>query len=174
MPESSKSAPKRRATAFKPPRPATKISTTPRRKSAPAKTAILSSSLSEDELQSSAAQESPVASAPSGTQDPPPTIPPKLLTRILHHHFKESDVGIGKDANDLVGKYMETFVREAIARATYERSEADGGGLGGEFLEVSGQLGRSLCIQKVDMVTIGRGPGEASASAHLGFLSCSR
>lgn len=28
-------------------------------------------------------------------------------------------------------------MREAIARATLERSEADGGGLGGEFLEVS-------------------------------------
>lgn len=28
-------------------------------------------------------------------------------------------------------------MREAIARATFERSEADGGGLGGEFLEVS-------------------------------------
>ena len=44
---------------------------------------------------------------------------------------------ISRDANDLVGKYTETFVREAIARATFERSEADGGGLGGEFLEVS-------------------------------------
>ena len=44
---------------------------------------------------------------------------------------------IGKDANELVGKYMETFIREAIARATFERSESDGGGLGGEFLEVS-------------------------------------
>ena len=31
---------------------------------------------------------------------------------------------------------METFVREAIARAVFERAEADGGGLGGEFLEV--------------------------------------
>ena len=36
---------------------------------------------------------------------------------------------------------METFVREAIARATFERSEADGGGLGGEFLEVSRDTG---------------------------------
>ena len=44
---------------------------------------------------------------------------------------------MSKDANVLVGKYMETFVREAIARATFERSEVDGGGLGGEFLEVS-------------------------------------
>lgn len=143
MPKSSESVPKRRAPAFKPPRPATKT-TTPRRKSAPVKATIFSSSSSEDELQSSAALESPVASAPQGPQDPPPIIPPKLLTRILHHHFKDSNVGIGKDANELVGKYMETFVREAIARATIERTEADDGGLGGEFLEVSGRSGGSL------------------------------
>ena len=31
---------------------------------------------------------------------------------------------------------METFIREAIARAVFERGEAEGGGLGGEFLEV--------------------------------------
>ena len=73
----------------------------------------------------------------ASTEDPPPTIPPKLLTRLLHHNFKDSDVRIGKQANELVGKYIETFIREAIARATFERSEADGGGLGGEFLEVS-------------------------------------
>lgn len=30
---------------------------------------------------------------------------------------------------------METFVREALARAAYERSDAEGG-LGGQFLEV--------------------------------------
>ena len=38
----------------------------------------------------------------------------------------------------MVGKYMETFVREAIARAAFERSEAGGKGIGGDFLEVSG------------------------------------
>ena len=32
---------------------------------------------------------------------------------------------------------METFVREAIARAAFERSEAGGEGIGGHFLEVS-------------------------------------
>lgn len=30
-------------------------------------------------------------------------------------------------------------MREAIARATFERTEADDGGLGGDFLEVSGR-----------------------------------
>ena len=51
---------------------------------------------------------------------------------------------ISKDANAAVGKYMETFIREAIARAAFERAEAvakggvDGGRGGGDgFLEVS-------------------------------------
>ena len=79
--------------------------------------------------------ESSEAVAPSATQDPPPTIPPKLLTKLLHHHFEHDKTRISKDANELVGKYMETFVREALARAAFERSEAEGG-LGGHFLEV--------------------------------------
>lgn len=76
------------------------------------------------------------------TQDPPPTIPPALLTTLLHHHFKDSKMRIGKEANGVVGKYMETFVREAIARAAYERNEAAANGatssIAGEFLEVRG------------------------------------
>jgi len=84
----------------------------------------------------------PTHSAVTSTQDAPPTIPPALLTKLLHHHFKECKMRIGKDAKGVVGKYMETFVREAIARAAFERSEAVAQGtvapgLAGEFLEVS-------------------------------------
>lgn len=44
---------------------------------------------------------------------------------------------ISKAANEAVGKYMETFVKEAIVRAAYERRQVSGGGGGvGEFLEV--------------------------------------
>lgn len=52
----------------------------------------------------------------SNTQDAPPTILPALLTRLLYHHFHDDTVRIGKDAKEVVGKYMDTFVREAIAR----------------------------------------------------------
>lgn len=40
----------------------------------------------------------------------------------------------------MVAKYVEVFVREAIARAAFERAEADreGMGAGDGFLEVSG------------------------------------
>jgi hypothetical protein len=53
-----------------------------------------------------------------------------LLTRILHDFFKKESTRITKDANAAVGKYLEIFVGEAIARAAAERD--------GRFLEVSG------------------------------------
>lgn len=45
---------------------------------------------------------------------------------------------ISKAADRAVGKYVETFVREAIARAVYERRGVEGGRTGGAgtFLEV--------------------------------------
>ena len=98
-----------------------------------------SAPLREASLESDAA-----SSSPSLSHDPPPTIPPALLTRLLHHHFStKGNVRISKEANGAVGKYMETFVREAIARAAFERAESvekngEGGRrVAGEFLEVS-------------------------------------
>ncbi|KAI4122581.1 MAG: hypothetical protein LQ338_005737 [Usnochroma carphineum] len=142
---------KRGRPSFKPPRPAasksTKSKATPRRKSAPAATIVSSSasehdasSLANDTSSESDINSSMTVAGPSFTQDPPPAIPPKLLTRVLHHHFEKKDHGVtkmGKDANMLVGKYVETFVREAIARAAFERSQADAeAGMGDGFLEV--------------------------------------
>lgn len=70
-----------------------------------------------------------------------PKIPSKLLTRLLHQHFQNEKTKVAKDANNVVAKYIDVFVREAIARAAYERAESDGntGGrsLGDGFLEVS-------------------------------------
>lgn len=70
-----------------------------------------------------------------------PTIPPKLLTKLLHHHFQSEKTKVAKDANAAVAKYVDVFVREAIARAAYERAETDGAGgvrsVGDGFLEVS-------------------------------------
>ena len=72
-----------------------------------------------------------------------PVIPPKLLTRLLHQHFQSEKTKIAKNANDVVAKYVDVFVREALARAAFERSGSDGGvGSGGKrtigdgFLEV--------------------------------------
>lgn len=49
------------------------------------------------------------------------TIPAELLTRLLHEFFESESTRITKDANGAVAKYMDIFVREAIARAAAER-----------------------------------------------------
>ncbi|ORY64353.1 CENP-S associating centromere protein X-domain-containing protein [Pseudomassariella vexata] len=58
----------------------------------------------------------------------PVTLPPELLTRMLHEFFEKDDTRISKDANKAVAKYMDVFVREAIARAAVEKESG--------FLEV--------------------------------------
>ena len=63
----------------------------------------------------------------------PPVMPEKLLTALLYSHFQQPETKIGREARGLVGKYVETFVREAVARAIVERKGAAGGG---DFLEV--------------------------------------
>lgn len=144
--ERTKPPTKRKAPAFKPPRPASKKATgstaTPRRKSAPAKPQPIPSDSSSDEeanpqlldVESSDISDD---ARPPQSEDPSSQIPPKLLTKLLHHHFEHDETRIGKDANALLGKYMETFVREALARAAHERSKAEGGAAGRDFLEVS-------------------------------------
>ncbi|KAK5631238.1 hypothetical protein RRF57_006952 [Xylaria bambusicola] len=57
------------------------------------------------------------------------TIPPELLTRILHEFFEKDGTRILRDANKAAAKYMDIFVREAIARTAVEK--------GSGFLEVS-------------------------------------
>ncbi|KAL2366854.1 hypothetical protein RJZ56_000186 [Blastomyces dermatitidis] len=52
-----------------------------------------------------------------------PQIPPKLLTTLLHRHFQDDKTKIAKDAGRVVAKYVDIFVREALARAAYERTE---------------------------------------------------
>ncbi|PSS13320.1 hypothetical protein M430DRAFT_21225 [Amorphotheca resinae ATCC 22711] len=63
-------------------------------------------------------------------------IPPELLTRLLHECFTNEKTRLSREANKAVGRYMETFVREALARAAFMRAEADAGGKGDGFLEV--------------------------------------
>ncbi|KAJ5901528.1 hypothetical protein N7495_002056 [Penicillium taxi] len=69
-----------------------------------------------------------------------PAIPPKLITKLLHHHFQNEKTRISKDADAVMGKYIDIFVREAIARAALERNLANGKtgkkGLVDNFLEV--------------------------------------
>ncbi|EEP78064.1 predicted protein [Uncinocarpus reesii 1704] len=54
-----------------------------------------------------------------------PDFPPKLLAAIIHRHMKRKGekMRITKDANRLYAKYIDIFVKEAIARAIYERKD---------------------------------------------------
>ena len=56
-------------------------------------------------------------------------IPEELLTRLLHEFFKEEGTRISRDANRAVGRYMETFVRETLARAAYASEQSEEGGM---------------------------------------------
>jgi hypothetical protein len=65
-------------------------------------------------------------------------LPVDLLNVLLHQHFKETGkkgTKLTMGANKAVERYMETFVREAIARSVYERIKVKGKGAGA--LEVS-------------------------------------
>lgn len=64
-------------------------------------------------------------------------IPSDLLTVLLHEFFKEK-TRMSKGASKAVGKYMDTFVRETVARCSYAGKERGQEGI----LEVSfGSLG---------------------------------
>jgi hypothetical protein len=72
-----------------------------------------------------------------------PVVPLSLLHRILHHSFRDKDkTRITTDAKEVLGKYVEVFVREAIARSAYESqgkgTDDAGNGMGRDdgFLEV--------------------------------------
>ncbi|MCJ1402696.1 hypothetical protein MMC11_005917 [Xylographa trunciseda] len=142
-PRDAKVPAKRKAPSFKPPRPVAKskdstTKATPRRKSAPVRPVqSLSSSDEDDEPEVTRDSSSEATNSATILQDASLTIPPKLLTTLLQHHFEDKQMRIGRDAKAVIGKYMETFVREAIARAAFERSEATSGQVrGGDFLEI--------------------------------------
>ncbi|PGG96281.1 hypothetical protein AJ79_09653 [Helicocarpus griseus UAMH5409] len=60
-----------------------------------------------------------------------PMIPSKLLMTLLHRHFQDDKTKIAKDAGRAVAKYVDIFVREALARAAYERRAGAEGNAGG-------------------------------------------
>ncbi|KAF2011014.1 hypothetical protein BU24DRAFT_51051 [Aaosphaeria arxii CBS 175.79] len=158
MPPAPKASnvPKRKGPAFKPPRPVNSSTTTAQRGpaattsrvSGPAKRTsaagaglqpsltLISDSEDEDDEQDALSQSDRDELMEDATEvehtsilqpqlDP---IPEKLLARLLYEGFEDKDMKIQKGAMELVGKYMEIFVREAVARARFERSEARQGG----------------------------------------------
>lgn len=77
---------------------------------------------------------------PLPSQNDSPAIPQPLLVRLLHEHFSDKSTKIDKHAIQVVQKYLEVFVREAIARTALQKkqdavSELDVGWLELEDLE---------------------------------------
>ncbi|KAH9836001.1 CENP-S associating Centromere protein X [Teratosphaeria destructans] len=58
--------------------------------------------------------------------DQMPQVPQALLVRILHEHFKDRATKIDKRAIVVLQKYLEVFIREAIARARLAKAEREG------------------------------------------------
>ena len=53
-----------------------------------------------------------------------PSIPIPLLHRLMHHSFKNpEETKLSTDARACVGRYIETFIREGIARCAFEVGE---------------------------------------------------
>lgn len=60
-----------------------------------------------------------------------------LLRRTMQEHFKdEAKTKISTDALKILGVYIDTFTREAIARCALERKEKDDQAAGDSWLEV--------------------------------------
>jgi hypothetical protein len=89
---------------------------------------------SDDQAEEPKKKKRPVEEEPA---EPEKTIPRALLTRILHEFFTKDATRMSRDANAAVGKYVDIFVREAIARTAVEKR--------GGFLEVSA-LGSTSCF----------------------------
>lgn len=146
-------APQRKGPQFKPPRPAGAPAQPATAKRAPATsrstgvakkptataarpgfqsatTIISSDEEQEDELDADSDDLMEVDAPPSEATRPAVEIstahpiPAPLLARLLHENFEDSNTQIQKGAMNLVGKYMDIFVREALARAKHERENS--------------------------------------------------
>lgn len=108
---------------------------------------------------SSAAQPDPLpqpahasAAAIGSKKDDIPLLPSALITRLLHESFDDKTTKIGKDANALTARYLDLFVREAVARATEVAKERK------EMREAGGQKvddGVWLDVQDLEEVAPG-------------------
>ncbi|KAF8539624.1 centromere protein X [Trichophaea hybrida] len=52
-------------------------------------------------------------------------IPPELLQRLVQEFVEDKDTRISQPALEVLGKYFETFIREAVWRAAAIRKETD-------------------------------------------------
>ncbi|GAB7341705.1 hypothetical protein MBLNU457_g0045t1 [Dothideomycetes sp. NU457] len=58
-------------------------------------------------------------------------LPRALLARLVHENFDDKTVRMSKTANEVLARYMNIFMREAVARAAEGKKERLGVGSGG-------------------------------------------
>lgn len=58
-------------------------------------------------------------------------LPRALLARLVHENFDDKTVRMSKPANEVLARYMNIFMREAVARAAEGKKERLGVGTGG-------------------------------------------
>lgn len=115
-----------------------------RRKSGGLETSLLSSGDGDDDAE---------GEGQSSLQVTKTAIPPNLISVLLQMHWNGEDKGKGKgrtriqgDASLAVGKYVDVFVREAVARAAWMGSEEEGVGDGGLEVEKLERLAPQLLL----------------------------
>ncbi|KAL9116222.1 MAG: hypothetical protein Q9227_000593 [Pyrenula ochraceoflavens] len=70
-----------------------------------------------------------------------PPISHDLIQRIMHEAYREpARTMMSAAAKEIVGKYVEIFVREAIARCAFERQEKERGDVSDDIAEADGWL----------------------------------
>ncbi|ORY13796.1 CENP-S associating centromere protein X-domain-containing protein [Clohesyomyces aquaticus] len=130
--------------------PANKKPTAARPKAQPATTIISSGDEDEGESEdedilSLSDRDEPMDDASDEEEQralPPPDMPrrdpitPGLLALLLQQGFDDPKIGIQRGAMLLVEEYMRLFVKEAVARARYERNVAKKSGVTDGFLQV--------------------------------------
>lgn len=82
-------------------------------------------------------------------------VPPQLLSKLVHNHFQHEDTRITKEAMSVFEKYVETFVKEAIYRAHFERKKQEGDD---GFLDVCDVYRCTIVLANHASYCIGRGP----------------
>lgn len=102
-----------------------------------------------------------IGAADDEDEEPPEkTIPSGLLARLLHEMFEKDGTRMTGDAARAASKYVDVFVREAIARCVVERDSS--------FLEAS--LFLPEVHRRLTARITGGGFGEDLAPAAHGFL----
>ncbi|KAG9558824.1 hypothetical protein KCU61_g4248, partial [Aureobasidium melanogenum] len=112
----------------------------------------LSSAVQPDPLPPQPAPAHASAAVIGSKADDIPLLPSALITRLLHESFDDKSTKIGKDANALTARYLDLFVREAVARATEVAKERK------EMREAGGQKvddGVWLDVQDLEEVAPG-------------------